>query len=107
MDAQTRPGQTISAFQRGLRHVTLLSARNPWITLCLCVGLALGATWLTETRLKFKTNRADLIDPQTDYHQRWLNYLEQFGDVSEDMVVVVEQTISRRLRRLSTTWGRR
>ena len=90
MDAQTRPGQTISAFQRGLRHVTLLSARNPWITLCLCVGLALGATWLTETRLKFKTNRADLIDPQTDYHQRWLNYLEQFGDVSEDMVVVVE-----------------
>ncbi len=79
-----------SGFQRFLRWVTVSSARNPWFTLTVCLGFALAATWLTETRLQFKTNRSDLIDPQTDYHQRWLKYLGEFGDVSEDMVVVVE-----------------
>ncbi len=39
--------------------------------------------------LGFKTKRADLIDPSADYHQRWLNYTQNFGDES-DMIVVVE-----------------
>ena len=91
MDALNPPNEDEpSRFQIFLRWVTVGSARSPWLTLTVCCGLALAATWLTQTQLKFKTKRADLIDPQTDYHQRWLNYLDAFGDASEDIVVVVE-----------------
>ena len=91
MDALTPPNEDApSGFQSFLRWVTVGSARSPWLTLAVCCGLALAATWLTHTQLKFKTKRADLIDPKTDYHQRWLQYLDAFGDTSEDIVVVVE-----------------
>jgi len=39
--------------------------------------------------LEFKTDRADLIDPEAAFHRRWLDYTESFGDAS-DLVVVVE-----------------
>jgi len=91
MDALTPPNEDApSRFQVFLRWITVGSARAPWLTLTVCCGLALAATWLTQTQLKFKTKRADLIDPKTEYHQRWLQYLSAFGDTSEDIVVVIE-----------------
>ena len=87
MDALTPPNEDApSGFQSFLRWVTVGSARSPWLTLAVCCGLAVAATWLTHTQLKFKTKRADLIDPKTDYHQRWLQYLDAFGDTSEDKI---------------------
>jgi len=76
--------------QSGIRAITGFAARFPVFTLALCAGLALASVWHTARSLQFKTSRADLIDPHTDYHQRWLNYTREFGDVTEDMVVVIE-----------------
>ena len=72
-----------------LRALTELVLRAPWTTLTLCVGLAIASSYLTATRLQFKTSRADLISPEVDYQRRWLAYIDQFGDAS-DIVVVVE-----------------
>ncbi len=73
-----------------LYGTTVAAARFPVLTLAVCLGLAAVCTLYTRDHLAFKTSRADLIDPNTDYHQRWLNYTREFGDVTEDMVVVVE-----------------
>jgi hopanoid biosynthesis associated RND transporter like protein HpnN len=69
---------------------TLVAARFPIFTLGLCLGLATACAIYTRDHLEFRTSRADLIDPDTEYHQRWTNYTREFGDVTEDMVVVVE-----------------
>ncbi len=38
--------------------------------------------------LSFRTDRADLISPTEEFHQRWLQYVDEFGDQSEIVVVV-------------------
>lgn len=76
--------------ERILGATTSLVVRFPRLTLLVCVALSAAAVWETQERLQFKTSRSDLIDPHTEYHQRWLNYTREFGDVTEDMVVVVE-----------------
>ncbi|MBS0264969.1 MAG: MMPL family transporter [Planctomycetes bacterium] len=73
-----------------LHATTSIVAHHPVFTLLICLGLAGAAAYYTQSNLSFKTSRADLIDPRTDYHQRWINYTREFGDVTEDMVVVIE-----------------
>lgn len=87
-----------AVFAEALALATRVVVRFPAMTLLLCTGLALAASWYARTDLKFKTNRADLIDPDKAYQQRWLNYTREFGDVTEDMVVVVEGTDARAIR---------
>ena len=41
------------------------------------------------TQLGFRTSRAELLSPNSDYNRRWLEYTKEFGD-KEDVVVVVE-----------------
>lgn len=72
-----------------LRSVTHACARRPktaLVFLALSVVACLGYSWHS---LKFKTDRADLIDPSAAFHQRWLRYTQSFGN-SADIVVVVE-----------------
>jgi len=88
-------GQATESERSGLLETILAAAtrvivRFPVLTLALCVGLAGASIVYTQRDLQFKTSRGDLIDPKTDYHQRWMNYTKEFGDVNEDMVVVVE-----------------
>ena len=45
--------------------------------------------WLTTTQLGFRTSRAELLSPNSDYNRRWLAYTKEFGN-KEDVVVVVE-----------------
>ena len=56
----------------------------------LIAGLAVaGSLFLTMTQLGFRTSRAELLNPDSDYNRRWLEYTKEFGD-KEDVVVVVE-----------------
>jgi hopanoid biosynthesis associated RND transporter like protein HpnN len=59
--------------------------------LVLTVGFLLGALSLyaAATRLEYRTQRSDLISPHKDYQQRWKQYLAEFGD-DDDIVVVVK-----------------
>lgn len=72
-----------------LRTITGVCARHPVVTLVIATGLCIASIGYTWARLEFKTSRADLIDPDAEYQQRWLAYTEAFGDAS-DMVVTVE-----------------
>lgn len=89
MRSPTAESENLTPVIAVLRCLTQWGAHHPWMTLVLSTVLSVVCGVYTWTSLEFKTKRADLIDPSADYHQRWINYTEQFGDVA-DMVVVVE-----------------
>jgi hopanoid biosynthesis associated RND transporter like protein HpnN len=90
MDGQPAARQHHGLVEVVLHATTRFVAHFPVFTLAACLGLAVLSILYTRDHLSFKTSRADLIDPKTQYHQRWTNYTHEFGDVTEDMVVVVE-----------------
>ena len=50
--------------------------------------VALLAILISVNHLEFKSSRLDLLNPDSRYNQRWLAYLEEFGE-RDDAVVVV------------------
>ncbi|MEN6451931.1 MAG: MMPL family transporter [Thermoguttaceae bacterium] len=78
-----------SALTRPLRWITSLAVRFPKTTIALATAVTIAAVVLTAARLGFRNSRADLLNPRSEYHQRWLAYIKEFGD-QEDVVVVVE-----------------
>ncbi len=85
---QAKPAES-SALTRPLQAVTRLAVRFPKATIALAATVTIVAMALTATRLGFRNSRADLLNPKSEYHQRWLAYTKEFGD-QEDVVVVVE-----------------
>src|SRR5262249_43244856 len=62
---------------------------HPWLVIALSLltcGVCLHANF---THLKYQTHRSDLISPHKDYFQRWQQYVAEFGD-DDDIVVVVQ-----------------
>ena len=55
----------------------------------LGVALACVSIYLSTTRLSFHTSRLDLLNPESDYNRLWIEYINEFGD-DDDAVVVVE-----------------
>ena len=49
------------------------------------------------TCLEYHTRRSDLISPNKDYQQRWRQYIAEFGE-DEDIVVVVQGADRQRMR---------
>src|SRR5688572_3347275 len=67
-----------SGVTRALRAVTHLAANFP-LSVLLLSALVCGLCGLyASNNLGFKTKRADLINPQTAYHQRWLAFTKDF-----------------------------
>jgi len=63
--------------------------RRPLLVLLTSLALAGLSIYAAATRLQYKTQRNDLISPHKDYQQRWRDYLAEFGD-DDDIVVVVK-----------------
>ena len=72
-----------------LERFTRLVIRFPVATLVLAGVAAAASLWLATTQLGFRTSRAELLSPNSEYNRRWLVYTKEFGD-KEDVVVVVE-----------------
>lgn len=68
---------------------TRLILAFPVATLAITTGLALVALVLTGLQLGYKTSRLDLLNPKSNYNRLWINYIEEFGD-DDDAVIVVE-----------------
>src|SRR5690348_13465267 len=71
--------------------------RRPWLVLAvslLGIGLSL---YFTCANLQYQTQRNDLISPHKDYYKRWQQYVAEFRD-DEDMVVVVRGQDRGRMR---------
>jgi hypothetical protein len=80
-------------------HTSLLGrALVAWTRLCLRapVAIVLGAVisavaagvWTSQS-LGYKVSRIDLLDPKSDYNKLWIDYIKEFGE-DDDAVVVVE-----------------
>ena len=78
-----------TAFSEFLRSWTRRIAARPWVTVLLLLAVCVASGVYTSRNLKFKNDRDDLIDPQADFHKRWLKYTKSFGE-SSDIVIVVE-----------------
>ena len=93
-----------SLMARFLGGVTEFCVTHRIFTL-LMVGLSVvGCLWYSSKNLKFKTDRADLIDPKMEFHQRWLRYTKSFGEPT-DMVVAVEGENPQKIQEVLETLG--
>ncbi len=70
--------------------VTLVSTVCRWPRTVLVCSLALCVLSVVAAaaRLQYHTSRNDLLSPDKDYQKRWQQYLAEFGD-DDDIVVVV------------------
>src|SRR5579859_2493597 len=85
---QDAPCPALPLMPRLLAGLAGLGFRHPWLVLAataLSCGLAL---WYTAENLTYQTHRNDLIGKNKDYYKRWEQYVNEFGD-DDDMVVVV------------------
>ena len=72
-----------------LGWTTQAVVRSPRLVLAAGLILAGLAIWFAAWSLQLKTNRLDLLNPRSEFQQRWLAYLDEFGD-QDDVVIVVE-----------------
>ncbi|MBS0207028.1 MAG: MMPL family transporter [Planctomycetes bacterium] len=86
--------------------LTDLCSRHARLTTWLVILSAIGCIAYTVQCIKFKTDRADLIDPAASFQKRWKRYTESFGDTS-DMVVVVESKTPETIKQVLDELGGR
>ncbi len=91
MPAERSPhaGPHSSLLGQLLANAARLVLRFPIATLALALGLAAAALVITGTALGYKSSRLDLLNPHSDYNRLWIEYLDEFGD-DDDAVIVVE-----------------
>ncbi len=73
---------------RALATLVARVATHPVAALWIVGLVTLFALGISIRFLSFRTDRADLISPTEEFHQRWLQYVDEFGDQSEIVVVV-------------------
>jgi hopanoid biosynthesis associated RND transporter like protein HpnN len=83
------PGTPPSLLGRGLVAWTRLCLWQPWAVFLLAVLSAMAAGVWTSGRLGYKVSRADLLDPESDTNKLWIDYIREFGE-DDDAVIVVE-----------------
>jgi len=106
MRQSAHDGEGGSLLHEALRAMTRFIARRPKLTLW-CVALSsCVAIGFTLAYMGFKTDRADLIDPNAAFQKRWISYTESFGDAS-DIVVVVEADDPERIKQVLDDLGGR
>lgn len=89
MSAEGKPHIESSLFAKPLGFVTRLILQQPRFVVITSLVLAVVCVVLAATQLGFRNNRLDLLNPKSHYNQRWLSYLNEFGE-EDDVVVVVE-----------------
>jgi hopanoid biosynthesis associated RND transporter like protein HpnN len=78
-----------SLLARALVAWTRVCLRVPAAVLVAAVVSAVIAGGWTAQSLGYKVSRVDLLDPKSDYNKLWIDYIKEFGQ-DDDAVVVVE-----------------
>ena len=68
---------------------TRVCLRAPLAVLVAAVLTAVVSGVWTARSLGYKVSRVDLLDPRSDYNKLWIDYIREFGE-DDDAVVVVE-----------------
>ncbi|MEM1061274.1 MAG: MMPL family transporter, partial [Planctomycetota bacterium] len=95
-DRSHRGGQPVLG--EALRSVTRTVVAAPKITLLLALLVTGSCVAVTACYMRFKTERADLISPAADFHERWIEFTRSFGD-ADDLVLVVSADEPRVVKR--------
>jgi len=88
-DDDTPVRQPHGLIGRGLVAWTRLCLRQPAAILALAILSAVASGAWTARHLGYKVSRADLVDPTSEYSRLWVDYIREFGE-DDDAVVVVE-----------------
>ncbi len=94
------------SFSGLLRSFTRVISVRPVLSLLVLLTVCCASVVYTARHLEFKNDRADLIDPNTDFQKRWLNYTQNFGEAS-DIVVVVEADSPHAIQEVLEVLGQR
>lgn len=87
--ASTAKPQRPGLIERALVAWTRLCLRAPAAVLTLAIVTAVGSGLLAERHLGYKVSRVDLLDPESEYNRLWIEYISEFGE-DDDAVIVVE-----------------
>lgn len=104
MTAERNPPGETSLLSRPLEWLTAAALRAPTWVVGFAAALGLVAILVTCNGLEFKTSRLDLLNAKSAYNQRWLAYLDEFGD-RDDAVVVVQASDPAVLRKVIDDMG--
>jgi len=85
----TPPVHAPGLLGRGLVAWTAVCLRHPLAVVMLAVLSAVAAGAWTARHLGYKVSRVDLLDPDSEYNKLWIDYIREFGE-DDDAVVVVE-----------------
>jgi hypothetical protein len=88
MSAERTPHSDDSLLAAPLLALTEWTLAAPATVLVGACALALLAIAVSINGLSFKTSRLDLLNPRSEYNQRWLAYLSEFGKRDDACVVV-------------------
>jgi hopanoid biosynthesis associated RND transporter like protein HpnN len=82
-------GHGESLLARCLVAWTHICLARPRLVFLLAIVTAGGAAAWTAGNLGYKVSRVDLLDPDSDYNKLWIDYIHEFGE-DDDAVIVVE-----------------
>ena len=68
---------------------TRICLRYPWAVVMLAMLSAAASGLFTARHLGYKVSRIDLLNPKSDYNKLWIDYIREFGE-DDDAVIVVE-----------------
>ncbi|MDR2706150.1 MAG: MMPL family transporter, partial [Planctomycetaceae bacterium] len=88
MERSPSPTKESSVFSKPLGSLTYICCRNPVIVLVFSFFIAVWSLYWTSEHLGFKMSRLDLINPNSGFNRLWLDYIDEFGDNNEVLVVV-------------------
>jgi len=84
-----RPPHAAGLIGRALVAWTKVCLRHPLAVVLLAMLSAVAAGGWTAGHLGYKVSRVDLLDPESEYNKLWIDYIQEFGE-DDDAVVVVE-----------------
>ncbi len=82
-------GHGNSLLGRCLVAWTRFCLAQPWVVFLAALVMAAAAVVWTAGNLGYKVSRVDLINPDSDYNKLWIDYIREFGE-DDDAVIVVE-----------------
>ncbi|MDA1041006.1 MAG: MMPL family transporter [Planctomycetota bacterium] len=78
-----------SLLSRGFVAWTRLCLQAPAVITLVAILLAVASGVYAAKHLGYKVSRVDLLDPESEYNKLWIDYIAEFGD-DDDAVIVVE-----------------
>ncbi len=89
MSSERKPSTDSTILAPPIAALTRFCVRYPVSVVSIAILIAVTGVLAAVGNLGFKTSRLDLINPNSGFNRLWLEYIEEFGD-NDDLIIVVE-----------------